>query len=70
MLKRKIARHPVFRISCQHASRLLSQREEGALAFGPRLRLWVHLTVCEACTNVARQFKTLRLAMQRWRDHE
>ena len=70
MLKRKIARHPVFRISCQHASRLLSQREEMPLAFGPRTRLWVHLMVCDACTNVARQFKTLRLAMTRWRDHE
>ena len=70
MLKRKIARHPVFRISCQHASRLLSQREELPLALGARIRLWIHLTVCDACTNVARQFQTLRLAMQRWRDRE
>jgi len=70
VLKRKIARHPVFRISCQHASRLLSQREEEPLAFGPRLRLWVHLRVCDACTNVSRQFQTLRLAMQRWRERD
>jgi len=68
VLKRKVARHPMFRISCQHASRLLSQREEAPLPFAQRIKLRVHLTVCDACTNVSRQFQTMRLAMQRWRD--
>jgi hypothetical protein len=60
----------MFRISCQHASRLLSQREDQRLPFAQRLRLRIHLAVCDACTNVARQFATLRLAMQRWRDSD
>ncbi len=52
------------RINCQHASRLLSQREDEPLPFGQRLRLRLHLMVCDACTNVSRQFAALRLAMR------
>jgi len=70
MLKLKLARHPMMRISCQHASRLLSQQQDERLPFGQRLRLRIHLAVCTACSNVARQFATLRLAMQKWRDRE
>ncbi|HEX6834577.1 MAG TPA: hypothetical protein VF132_13655 [Rudaea sp.] len=56
------------RISCRHASRLLSQREDAPLPFGARTRLWLHLCVCDACSAVARQFASIRLAMQRLRD--
>jgi hypothetical protein len=55
------------RISCQHASRLLSQREDEPLPFGQRLKLRMHLMICDACTNVSHQFAALRLAMQRLR---
>ena len=55
------------RLSCQHASRLLSQREDEPLPFGQRLKLRMHLMICDACTNVSRQFAALRLAMQRLR---
>jgi hypothetical protein len=58
----------MFRISCQHASRLLSQQQDEPLPFGKRARLRLHLMYCDACTNVSRQFQTLRLAMQRWRE--
>ena len=58
----------MLRISCQHASRLISQREDAPLPVGKHLRLRLHLMFCDACTNVSRQFATLRLAMQRWRD--
>ena len=68
MLRRRLARHPVFKITCQQASRLLSQRQDESLPFGKRLRLRIHLAVCDACRNVARQFETLRLAMQKLRD--
>ena len=67
---RRLARHPVLRLSCQQASRLLSQRQEEPLALGKRMRLRLHLLYCDACTNVSRQFETLRLAMQRWRDKD
>ena len=60
-----LARHPVFRITCQQASRLLSQQQEERLPFGKRLRLRIHLAVCDACRNVARQFASVRLAMRK-----
>ena len=60
----------MFRISCQHASRLLSQREDLPLPLGQRLKLRLHLTVCDACYNVSRQFATLRLAMRAWRERD
>jgi len=60
----------MLRITCQQASRLLSQREDEPLPFGKRVRLRLHLAYCDACTNVSRQFATLRLAMQRWRERD
>ena len=65
---RSLARHKMLRLSCQQASRLLSQRQDEPLPFGKRVRLRLHLMYCDACTNVSRQFDTLRMAMQRWRD--
>lgn len=65
---RSLARHKMLRLSCQQASRLLSQRHDEPLPFGKRMRLRLHLMYCDACTNVSRQFDTLRMAMQRWRD--
>jgi len=60
----------MLRLSCQQASRLLSQQQEEALPFGKRVRLRLHLMYCDAYTNVSRQFETLRLAMLRWRDKD
>jgi hypothetical protein len=58
----------MIRLSCQQASRLLSQGQDETLALGKRLRLRLHLAYCDACTNVSRQFAALRLAMRRLRD--
>ena len=60
----------MFRISCQQASRLLSQQFEEPLPFGKRLVLRLHLAFCDACTNVKRQFDTLRMAMRKFRDED
>jgi len=57
----------MLRISCQQASRLLSQHQDEPLPFGKRLRLRLHLAYCDACTNVSRQFAAIRGAMQRLR---
>ena len=57
-----------IRITCQHSSRLLSQREDEPLPFGQRVKLRLHLMICDACTNVSRQFAALRRAMQRIRN--
>jgi len=67
---RSLARHKMLRLSCQQASRLLSQQQDEPLPFGKRMRLRLHLMYCDACTNVSRQFDTLRLAMLKWRDRD
>lgn len=67
---RSLAKSRMLRLSCQQASRLLSQQQEEPLPFGKRVRLRLHLMYCDACTNVSRQFETLRLAMQRWREKD
>jgi hypothetical protein len=67
---RSLARNKMLRLSCQQASRLLSQRQDETLPFGKRMRLRLHLMYCDACTNVSRQFDTLRMAMLRWRDKD
>jgi hypothetical protein len=60
----------MLRISCQQASRLLSQHQDDPLPLGKHLRLRLHLLYCDACTNVSRQFVALRLAMQTWRNKD
>jgi len=67
---RSLARQKILRLSCQQASRLLSQQQDEPLPFGKRVRLRLHLMYCDACTNVSRQFDTLRLAMLKWRDRD
>lgn len=60
----------MFRITCQQASRLLSQRMEHSLPWSKRLRLRVHLLACDACTRVERQFEAMRLTLQSWRERD
>ena len=60
----------MFRITCQHASRLLSQEMEHTLPWTQRVRLRLHLLACDACTRVSRQFAAMRLALQAWREHD
>jgi len=67
---RSLARHPMFRITCQHASRLLSQQMEQPLPWVQRARLRLHLLACTACTRVAAQFAAMRLAMEAWRNKD
>jgi len=67
---RSLARHKMLRLTCQQASRLLSQQQDEPLPFGKRMRLRLHLMYCDACTNVSRQFDTLRLGLLRWRDKD
>jgi hypothetical protein len=67
---RALAKSKILKISCQQASRLLSQHQDEPLPLGKRIRLRLHLMYCDACTNVSRQFQTLRLAMRNWRDRD
>ena len=54
-----------MKLSCREASRLLSQSMDRPLGLGERLRLRVHLAVCDACSNFSRQLKILRRALAR-----
>jgi len=52
-------------LSCKQASRLVSQSLERKLSYRDRFALFLHLTVCDACTLFSRQIKLLRQAVQR-----
>jgi anti-sigma factor RsiW len=52
------------RIDCKQASRLLSAELDGRLSITQRAALRLHLTLCDACTNVKAQFEFLRRALR------
>ncbi len=49
-------------LSCREVSHLLSQAQERRLDLGERLRLRLHLAMCSACSQFARQLDFLRRA--------
>ena len=54
-----------MKISCKEASRLISQAMDERLPLWSRLRLRLHLVVCDACSNFFRQAQLLRQALSR-----
>jgi hypothetical protein len=54
-------------ISCKEASRLLSQQQDRPLAFLERLKLRLHLALCDVCTRFSGQLKMMREALHRYR---
>jgi hypothetical protein len=54
-------------ITCKDASRLLSQRQDRALVPLERIRLRLHLLVCDACRRFGAQLVFMRRAMRRYR---
>jgi hypothetical protein len=54
-----------FKITCRQAHILLSQRQDHGLFLLDRLRLRLHLTACDWCSRVARQFRFLSEAVRR-----
>lgn len=51
--------------SCKEVSHLVSQGLDRRLGFGERVRLRVHLAICEGCTNFKRQVEFLRTAVRK-----
>ena len=51
--------------SCKEVSHLVTQGLDRRLGFGERVRLSVHLAICDGCTNFKRQIEFLRKAMLR-----
>jgi hypothetical protein len=49
-------------LTCKEASELISQSYERRLSWGERLGLRLHLVICAACTQFARQMRFLHAA--------
>ncbi len=52
-------------LSCKEVTRLVSQGLDRRLGFGERVRLRVHLAICDGCTNFKKQTAFLRAAVRR-----
>ena len=52
-------------LTCKEVSRLVSQGLDRRLGFGERVRLRVHLAICDGCANFNKQVTFLRKAMVR-----
>ena len=53
---------------CKQTSQLLSQAQDRPLGFAERLRMRLHLAICDRCRRVSTQFDFLRAAVRRYRD--
>ena len=51
-------------IDCKEMSRLISESQELTLPAEQRIRMRLHLVICETCRNVIEQFDFLRRAMR------
>ena len=56
-----------IRISCKDASRLISQLQDGDISLPERLRIRLHLLLCDACTRFEQQVRFLRAALRNYR---
>ena len=54
-----------FRLTCREAHRLVSEGLDRDLGMLERVRIRMHLTVCDACTNFNGQMILLRQAMHK-----
>ncbi|HKX37596.1 MAG TPA: zf-HC2 domain-containing protein [Burkholderiales bacterium] len=52
-------------LSCKDVTRMVSQGLDRELGFGERVRLRVHLAICDGCTNFRKQMDFLRRALER-----
>ena len=51
-------------LSCKDATRIVSQGLDRRLGFGERLRLRIHLAICDGCASFSRQVAFLRKALR------
>ncbi|MBX9904567.1 MAG: zf-HC2 domain-containing protein [Burkholderiales bacterium] len=56
--------------NCKHTSELLSQAQDRSLTLPEKLRLELHLLICERCRNFNRQLEFMRAALRRYRDRD
>jgi hypothetical protein len=51
-------------LTCREVSRMVSQGMDRDLGFAERVRLRVHLAICDGCTNFNKQMAILRQAVR------
>jgi hypothetical protein len=56
-------------INCKQATHLVLQGEEQPLPWADRLRLRMHMAICDACPRFVRQVALMRRAMGQWRGY-
>lgn len=56
-----------MQISCRKAAELMVAQEDRSLNLGERLRLGVHIKVCQSCQNFNQQMSTMRQQLEAWR---
>lgn len=56
-------------LTCKQASELISQSLDQRLSWYNRLKLRLHLSICDACTQFSRQLGRLRVAMRNLASH-
>lgn len=54
-----------MRLTCKEATQLVSQGLDRELSAWERVKLRLHLTICDACSNFARQSAFIRRALKR-----
>lgn len=53
-------------LTCKEAARLMSQGMDRSLGAGERLRLRLHLVMCNGCRNARQQLEFIRRACADW----
>lgn len=56
--------------NCKHTSELLSQAQDRSLSLPEKIRLELHLLICDRCRNFNRQLEFMRTALRRYRDRD
>lgn len=55
---------------CKEAARLISDSHLRPLRWRERAALWLHLTVCDACTRFKQQMRLLTDAVRRFEERQ
>ena len=57
-----------MKLTCKEATRLVSEGLDRELGGWERLRLRLHLLICDGCTNFSRQVDFIRRAIRKFSD--
>ena len=58
-----------LRRTCREVAALILAREDRTLTPAERLAVRIHFLVCKACPNFAQEVRTMRQALDGWRNY-